>query len=79
MSMLMLAGTEQSVSPDTYEMPTVDLGTADHLARNEAFWAPLAFVLAYWGSAWAWCWAVCWGRPRSCDVKWWGAVRAECG
>ena len=42
------------------------------------WWAPLAFVLAYWGGAWAWCWAVCRGRVKSCDVKWWGSVRAEC-
>ena len=78
MSTVVLTGTENSGSSLTYEVPSIELSGDDQVVVNEAFWAPLAFVLAYWGSALAWCYAVCWGRPKSCDVKWWGAVRAEC-
>ena len=78
MSTVVLTGTENPGSSITYEVPRIELSGDDHVVVNEAYWAALGFVIAYWGSAWAWCWAVCWGRPKSCDVKWWGAVRAEC-
>lgn len=53
-------------------------GFDDPTVHEIVWWVPLAFVFAYWGGAWAWCQAVCWGRVRSCDVKWWGSVRADC-
>lgn len=61
-----------------YQVPEVSLDLRDTDELNEAWWIPLAVVLAYWGSAWAFCTAVCWGRVRSCEVKWYGYVKAVC-
>lgn len=65
-----------------YEPPVLEIHdlTDEDVMNDAVWWAPLAFVLLYWGSAWLWCVAVCWGpgNIKSCDVKWWGSVRAEC-
>jgi hypothetical protein len=63
-----------------YCAPAIELSSLEQDEKEVVWWAPLAIVLAYWGGAWAWCVAVCWGprNIKSCDVKWWGSVRAEC-